>query len=399
MKINQVIEVKPTRTEKDFLRLVLREVATTKGAPLEVAEKIEFGEVKHTIAYVYYADYREEVEYSATIGYETVIRKNGHSSKTGYIQWQEEPYFGKPSFDKVHISVLKNKDSGLYNWGNDSKWAQDYLIKSISNDESNSSTEMINEEVQIPSELTFIPKEVVNPEFSEDQMDLFKVFGYESLVGKMPGGEQTNVKILSQKTELIKETVYKLHSYEVSYTYDGKTYYAKARAIKGCDEVLLASDESSSVPTGLDLDLIDTLAAKEKPFLILAHASWILAYASTLITLISSTLWFIPVIFMVLALTVTKVCNVMCEKKSEQIKTEYNVTHVSTIIMTSLRRAIERLDLGELTDAEATEAEETIKNTEIKYPVESDVSIGPKLGISIAATIIVYIVSVAIQVL
>lgn len=405
MKFNQVIDVKPTRTEKEFLRLVLREVATTKGAPLDVAEKIEFGEVKHTIAYAYCADYHEDVEYSAIIGYETVIQKNGHSSKTGYIQWQEEPYYGKPSFDKMHISVLKNKDSGLYNWGNDSEWLQDYLKKSKSNDESDSSTEIINEEIEVPSELTFKPMEDVDSKFRGDgdglsMHDVNEIFGYERIVGEMPGDEQTNVKIISHKTELIKEAVYKLHSYEVSYTYNGSTYFAKARATANSDKVLLASNWKYNSPQGSDVE--DAVRSKERPFSILAHASWILTYASLALNMILSFLgkgaiWYLPFIMTAVSVVITVVCNAFIKKINYKMAPQYEVKGRTEMILASLRKAIAKLDLREIDILDEYRVKDAVKGDEFKFPAPNLIPMSTKIIIGIVGGVVVGVVGLSVS--
>lgn len=388
MKINQVIDVKPTRSEKEFLRLVLAKVATAKSAPFDVAEKIEFGEVKHTEEYVSVVRYHREIEYSAYISHKVTVKTGKSLLEDSYEfeKWSEEPYLGNASFDIADVSLLSGDGSGdgLYDWGHASScsWAKRILIDKKTGKPYEHNAEVLNEEHEVSTD---------SIQVSENEEDAYEILWLDlSTYGEMPGDDQKDIKIFNHKTELQDVKVYKIHSYEVSWTYKGKTYYAKASATEGNDEVLFSCEK---LPKGYNLS--DMVSAKEKPLVILTNALWILTYLSSLLTLIN--LWYVPLILIIASLIVTKISNICFEKMHEKMKEECDHKYFTNIVVASLNRAYEKLDLGELNSYETYMISTTIEETKIEIPSAEYISVGLRLGIGIAAMIVMFGIGGAMQ--
>ena len=371
MKVNQVIDVKPTRTEKEFLRLVLTNVASAEEAPFDVAEKIEFGEVKHTTDYVCFENCHKDVEYSVIIGHISEVR----GTSLEYTQWQGTPYIGIASWDDLQVSVLDRKDNEpkLYKWSNESDWAKGFIKNKDFDDDYKLSTEIMHEEVEIPSS----ESDWVSVSYDSDL--------YSKVLDVIPGDVHKDLELLRARTQVINSTVYKLHNYEVSYTYEGKTYYAKARAIKESNEVLLASDGIISSPWE-EICLDKIVGNKQTPPVILANISWILCYASAATSIIlsilgNSSLWYLPFIMTAVAAVVSVVCNLVSKMIGNAVCSEYSAKSRANKILPSLRRGVEKFDLGELTEAETAKFMETFKDP--KFPEDKKVEIGGRILVSI----------------
>ncbi len=390
MKINQVIEVKPTLTEKEFLRLVLAKVASAEGAPFDVAEKIKFGEVKHTAVYALFSNYRQDLEYSAIIGHNTKFKQSGYE----FTQWQEKPYIGVFSSDEVRVSILEreNSESELYEWGDQNDWANGFIKNEISDEMYKLSTVILDETFEIPSSESegWVDYNEDNDDYVDDDVvSSLELLRIVSIGEEIPADEHKDLKFLRVKKENINSKVYKLHNYEVSYTYEGETYYAKARAIKESNEVLLASDGRYSTPKE-EKSLDEIVDNKQKTPVIVANASWILTYASAAASIIlsilgNSSLWYLPFIMIAVSVVVTIVCNRISEIIGNTICRKYSAESRANKIIPSLRRVAEKLGLGELTEGEITKVMEMFENP--KFPENKKVEIGGKIGISIPLAI------------
>ena len=280
----------------------------------------------------------------------------------------------------------EDNESELYEWGNQSDWAKGFIKNEDSDDDYKLSTEIVHEEVEMPSSES---EWILSPD--DDDMDLYITVSTRVIMGleETPGDEHKDLKVLRARTQVINSTVYKFHNYEVSYTYEGQTYYAKARAIKESNEVLLASDGIYSTPKE-EKSLDEIVNNKQKPPVILANASWILTYASAAASIIfsilgNSSLWYLPFIMIAVSVVVTIVCNCISEIIGNTICRKYSAKSRANKIIPSLRRGAEKLGLGDLTEGEITKAMEMFKNP--KFPEDKKVEIGGKIAISISLAI------------
>ena len=403
MKVNQVIEVKPTLTEKEFLRLVLAKVASAEGAPFDVAEKIEFSEVKQTANYTLISKYRQDLEYSAIIGHNTKIREDNYSLRTAYefTQWQEEPYIGVFSSDEVCGSILEseNSESELYKWGDQADWAKSFIENEFSDETYKLSTEVLDKTFEIPSFETNgwvdyktdiddnIDTDIITD--TEITTAMEELLLESSIRDEIPADECKNLKFLRIKKETIDNKIYKIHYYEVSYTYEGETYYAKAIANKESKEVLWVSDGTHSTPKE-EKSFDEIVSDKQKAPMLLANASWILTYASAAVSIIlsvlgNSSLWYLPFIMIAASTVVTIICNRVSEEIGWSVYRKYNAYSRRNNIMPSLCRGVEKLGLGELTEDETTKAMEMFNDPE--RPKNKKVEMGGKIALSIPLAI------------
>ncbi len=385
MKINQVVEVKPTLTEKEFLRMVLSQLASAAEVPFDVAEKIEFGEVKHTADYALFLNYRQDLEYSAIIGQKT----NG-----GFIQWMQKPYMGVFSSDEVSVSILEreNNESDLYEWGDQISWVNGFLKNEITEETYKLSTEILDKTFEIPASESegWVDYNRDNDDLVDDDViSSSELLREMNIIDEIPADKHKDLKYLRVKKEIIDSKVYKLHNYEVSYTYEGQTYYAKARAIKESNEVLWGSDGAYSTPKEKK-SLPEIVSNKQKAPVLLANISWILTYASAALSIIlsilgNSSLWYLPFIMTAASVVVTIVCNSVSKTIGNAICRRYSAKSRAKTIMPSLHRRIETLGLGELTEADTTKIMEMFESP--KFPEDKKVEMGGKIAVSIFLSI------------
>ena len=397
MKVNQVIEVKPTLTEKEFLRLVLTNVASAEGAPFDVVEKIEFGEVKHTADYIFASKYKKDLEYRARIGYNSKVR----GSSFEFTQWQEQPHIGVFSSDEVHTSVLarENSESELYKWGSQTYMTASSFIKQEFSDETYTlSTQILDKTIEIPSSETegFETEGWVDYDTNIDADTTIDYMTIDLHIrDEISADEIEDQEILRIKKEIICNKVYKLHYYEVSYTYEGKTYYAKAIANKESQTIDWASDEAFNIPRE-EKSFDEIVRNKQKTPIILAKVSWILTYASAAVSIIlsvlgNSSLWYLPFIMIAVSTVVTIICNRVSKEIGWSVYRKYNANSRRNNIMPSLYRRVEKLDLGEFTEEEIAKAKDMFKDPE--RPKDKKVAIGGNLAIAIPVAIGVALVA------
>lgn len=395
MKTTQVIDVKPTLTEKEFLRLILVKVASSEGVPFDVAEKMEFGDVRHTADYILVSKYKEDWEYSAIIGHHSKLKGTSYE----FTQWQEKPYIGVVSSNEVSASFLEreNSENELYKWEDQTDCAKSF----IENELSNLSTEILDKIFEIPSSETegWVDYEPDVPDDDDDDdsieasitASLFKRSRIPlGLCFKIPADEYKDLEFLRRKKEIISNNVYKLHYYEVSYMYKGQTYYAKAIANKESNELLLASDEAFDIPRE-EKSLDEILSNKQKTPMILANASWILTYASAAVPVIlgflgNSSLWHLSFIMVAAAIVVTIICNGVAKSQYWSVYKKYCGYCRGNNIMPLLHRRIEKLGLGALTEDETTKAMEMFEDPE--FPESEKMKIGGKMKIAIPVAMV-----------
>lgn len=393
MKSTQVIDVKPTLTEKEFLRSILVKVASSEGAPFDVAEKMEFGDVRHTADYILVSKYKEDWEYSAIIGHHSKLE--GTSYK--FTQWQEEPYIGVVSSNEVCASVLEreNSEDELYKWEDQTDCAKSFIENKLSN----LSTEILDKIFEIPSSETegWVDYEPDVPDYDDDDSieasiaaSVLERSKLPNVFFEIPADEYKDVEFLRSKKEIISNNVYKLHYYEVSYMYKGQTYYAKAIANKESNELLLASDEAFDIPRE-EKSLDEILSNKQKNPMILANASWILTYASAAVPVIlsflgNSSLWYLSFIMVAAAIVVTIICNGVAKSLYWSVYKKYCGYCRRNNIMPLLHRRIEKLGLGALTEDETTKAMEMFEDPE--FPESEKVIIGGKMKIAIPVAMV-----------
>ncbi len=389
MKSTQVIDVKPTLTEKEFLRLILVKVASSEGVPFDVAEKMEFGDVRHTADYILVSKYKEDWEYSAIIGHNSKLKGTSYE----FTQWQEKPYIGVVSSNEVSASFLEreNSENELYKWEDQTDCAKSF----IENELSNLSTEILDKIFEIPSSETegwvdYEPDLPGDDDFTDAMIlaaERSRIIGWGL---EIPADEYKDVEILRSKKEIISNNVYKLHYYEVSYMYNGQTYYAKAIANKESNKLLLASDEAFDIPRE-EKSLDEIISNKQKNPMILANASWILTYASAAVPVILSflgnpSLWYLSFIMVAAAIVVTIICNGVAESLYWSVRKKYCAYSRRNNIMPLLRRRIEKLGLGALTEDETTKAMEMFEDPE--FPEFKKVKIGDKMKIAIPVAMV-----------
>ena len=389
MKSTQVIDVKPTLTEKEFLRLILVKVASSEGVPFDVAEKMEFGDVRHTADYILVSKYKEDWEYSAIIGHHSKLKGTSYE----FTQWQEKPYIGVVSSNEVSASFLEreNSENELYKWEDQTDCAKSF----IENELSNLSTEILDKIFEIPSSETegwvdYEPDLPGDDDFTDAMIlaaERSRIIGWGL---EIPADEYKDVEILRSKKEIISNNVYKLHYYEVSYMYNGHTYYAKAIANKESNKLLLASDEAFDIPRE-EKSLDEIISNKQKNPMILANASWILTYASAAVPVILSflgnpSLWYLSFIMVAAAIVVTIICNGVAESLYWSVRKKYCAYSRRNNIMPLLRRRIEKLGLGALTEDETTKAMEMFEDPE--FPEFKKVKIGDKMKIAIPVAMV-----------